>query len=86
MNRMKADACASEEKLLKLSRAGSQSWSALTAALTETRAVFDRANQTAWEAFKRAHLNQDNRPNYGEIAAWRSLHIVYAPMRQHVLI
>ena len=88
VNRMKADAVAAEEKLLKLNQAGSQSWSALTAALTETRAVFDRANQAAWEAFKRkrAHLNQDNRPNYGEIAAWRSLHIIYAPKRQHVLI
>ena len=51
---MKADAVAAEEKLLKLNLAGSQSWSALTAALTETRAVFDRANQAAWEALKRA--------------------------------
>jgi len=54
VNRMKADAVAAEEKLLKLNLAGSQSWSALTAALTETRAVFDRANQAAWEALKRA--------------------------------
>ena len=54
VNRMKADAVAAEEKLLKLNQAGSQSWSALTAALTETRAVFDRANQAAWEALKRA--------------------------------
>jgi hypothetical protein len=54
VNRMKADAVAAEKKLLKLNQAGSQSWSALTAALTETRAVFDRANQAAWEAFKRA--------------------------------
>ena len=51
---MKADAVAAEKKLLKLNQAGSQSWSALTAALTETRAVFDRAKQAAWEAFKRA--------------------------------
>jgi hypothetical protein len=51
---MKADAVAAEEKLLKLNQAGAQSWSVLTAALTETRAVFDRANQAAREAFKRA--------------------------------
>ena len=54
VKRMKADAVAAEEKLRKLNEAGNQSWSALTAALTETRAVFDRANQTAREAFKRA--------------------------------
>ena len=54
INRMKADAIAAEEKLRKLNEAGNQSWSALTVALTETRAVFDRANQTAREAFKRA--------------------------------
>ena len=54
VTRMKADAAAAEEKLLKLNQAGTQSWSALTSALTETRAVFDRANQAAREAFKRA--------------------------------
>lgn len=54
VKRMKADAAAAEEKLRKLNEAGNQSWSALTAALTETRTVFDRANQTAREAFKRA--------------------------------
>ena len=53
VKRMKADAVAAEEKLLKLNEAGNQTWSALTAALTETRAVFDRANQAAREAFKR---------------------------------
>ena len=54
VKRMKADAVAAEEKLLKLNQAGSQSWSALMDALTETRAAFDRANQAAREAFKRA--------------------------------
>ena len=54
LKRMKADAVAAEEKLLKLNQAGNQSWSVLTDALTETRAVFDRANQAAREAFKRA--------------------------------
>jgi hypothetical protein len=43
VKRMKADAVAAEEKLQKLDQAGTQSWSVLTAALTETRAVFDRA-------------------------------------------
>ena len=54
VNRIEVDAVAAEEKLLKLNQAGNQSWSALIAALTETRAVFDRANQAATEAFKRA--------------------------------
>jgi hypothetical protein len=52
--RMKADATAAEEKLQKLAQAGTESWSAMTAALAETRGVFDRANQAAREAFNRA--------------------------------
>ena len=54
LKRMNADAVAAEAKLLKLSEAGTQSWSVLTAALTETRATFDRANQALREQFKRA--------------------------------
>lgn len=54
VKRMEADATAAEEKLQKLNQAGMQSWSALMAALTETRAAFDRANQAAVEALKRA--------------------------------
>ena len=54
VKRMKSDAVAAEQKLQNLNQAGIQSWTALTAALTETRAVFDRANQAAREAFKRA--------------------------------
>ncbi len=55
VKRMQADAVVAEEKLQKqLDQIGSQSWSALTATLTETRAAFDRANQAAREAFKRA--------------------------------
>jgi hypothetical protein len=54
VKRMEVDAAAAEEKLQKLNQAGIQSWSALMAALTETRAAFDRANQAAQEAFKRA--------------------------------
>ena len=51
---MKADAAAAQEKFEKLSRAGSESWSALNAALAETRHAFDQANKAAHDAFKRA--------------------------------
>jgi hypothetical protein len=54
VSRMRADAATAEAKLQKLAQAGTESWSALSAALTETRAAFDRANQAAGEAFKRA--------------------------------
>jgi hypothetical protein len=54
VKRMSADAVEAEKKLEKLSQAGIQSWSALMSALTETRAAFDRANEAAREAFKRA--------------------------------
>jgi hypothetical protein len=51
---MKAEASAAEANLQKLAKAGSESWSALSAGLAESRAAFDRAKQTAWDAFKRA--------------------------------
>lgn len=54
VSRMKADAATAEKKLQDLARAGTESWSALNAALAETRATFDRTNQAAREAFKRA--------------------------------
>jgi hypothetical protein len=54
VKRMNADAVEAEKKLEKLNQAGTQSWTALMAALTETRAAFDRANEAAREAFKRA--------------------------------
>ncbi len=54
VKRMETDAAVAEEKLQKLNQAGMQSWSALMGALAETRAAFDRANQAAQEAFKRA--------------------------------
>jgi hypothetical protein len=54
VQRMSADAVEAEKKLEKLNQAGTESWSALMAALTETRAAFDRANEAAREAFKRA--------------------------------
>ena len=52
--RMDADAAQAEEKLRKLQQVGQQSWSGLMAALSETRAAFDRANQAAQEAFRKA--------------------------------
>jgi hypothetical protein len=54
VKRMEVDAAVAEERLQKLNKAGMQSWSALMGALAETRAAFDRANQAAQEAFKRA--------------------------------
>lgn len=54
LTRMNADAAEAEKKLEKLKQAGTHSWSALMTALTETRLAFDRANEAAREAFKRA--------------------------------
>jgi hypothetical protein len=54
VKQMKADAAEAEARLQKLKQAGSESWSALSAALAESRKAFDRANQKAWDAFKRA--------------------------------
>lgn len=49
--RIKTDAAAAQAKLEKLSEAPAQPWPTLTAALAETRAAFDRANQAARTAF-----------------------------------
>ena len=54
ISRMNSEAAAAEGKLRKLNEAGNQSWSALTSALTETRTAFDRANQAARDAFRKA--------------------------------
>ncbi len=54
VQKMKADALAAEANFQNLAKAGSASWTAWNAALTESRAAFDRANQTAWDAFKQA--------------------------------
>jgi uncharacterized phage infection (PIP) family protein YhgE len=51
---MKAGASAAEARLQELAKAGAVSWGAWNTALTESRAAFDRANQAAWESFKRA--------------------------------
>jgi len=52
VERMKAEAVAAQARLQKVAQAGPQPWSAFNAALVETRAAFDRANQTAGNAFK----------------------------------
>jgi hypothetical protein len=54
VTQMKADASEVEAQLRKLHQKGSESWTALGAALAESRNAFDHANQTAWEALKRA--------------------------------
>ena len=54
VKQMKADASEAEARLQKLKQAGSESWAALSAALEKSRKAFDRANQAAWEALKRA--------------------------------
>lgn len=54
VKQMKVDASEAEARLQKLKQAGSESWSALSAALTESRKAFDRANHAAWDALKRA--------------------------------
>jgi hypothetical protein len=54
IERMKADASEADARLQKLKEAGKESWGALSAALAESRKAFDRANQTAYDALKRA--------------------------------
>jgi hypothetical protein len=54
LTQMKTDAKEAEARLQKLKQAGNESWTALSAALEDSRKSFDRANQAAWDAFKRA--------------------------------
>jgi hypothetical protein len=54
IKRMKADAADAETRLQNLKQAGSESWTALSAALAESRKAFDCANQAVSDAFKRA--------------------------------
>jgi hypothetical protein len=54
LKQMKADASEAEVRLQKLKQAGSESWTGFGAALAESRKAFDRANQAAWDALKRA--------------------------------
>jgi hypothetical protein len=54
VKQMKTQASEAEARLQKLKQARDESWSALSAALADSRKAFDRANQASWEAFKRA--------------------------------
>ena len=54
VKQMQAEATEAEARLHKVKQAGSESWAALSAALSETRKAFDQANRVAWDAFKRA--------------------------------
>ena len=54
LKQMTADASEAEARLQRLKQAGSESWTALGAALAESRKAFDRANQVAWDAFEYA--------------------------------
>ena len=51
---MKADAAEADARLQKVKQVGNESWSALGAALAESRKAFDRANQKAADAVKAA--------------------------------
>ena len=54
VEQMKADASQAEARLQEFKQAGKESWTVLSAALAESRKAFDRANQTAYDALKRA--------------------------------
>jgi hypothetical protein len=54
IKQMKSDASEAETRLQKLKQAGNESWAAMSSALADSRKAFDRANQQAWEALKRA--------------------------------
>lgn len=51
---IRADADAAKVRLEALKQSGEESWTALSGALAESRAAFDRASRTASEAFSRA--------------------------------
>jgi hypothetical protein len=54
VRQMKADASEAEVRFEKIKQAGSESWTALSGALAESRNAFDHANEAAREALKRA--------------------------------
>jgi DNA repair exonuclease SbcCD ATPase subunit len=54
VTRMKAEAAEVDARLQQLKQVGNESWSAFSTALAESRKAFDRANQAAWDALKRA--------------------------------
>jgi len=53
LKQMKVDASEAEARFQRLRQAGSETWSALGAALADSRKAFDSANRAAWDAFKR---------------------------------
>jgi hypothetical protein len=55
VKQMKADAAEAEARVQQLKQAGGESWAAFSAALAESRTAFDRANQQAGDALKRAN-------------------------------
>ena len=54
MNQMKGQATQANAALEKLKQAGTESWTALSAALAESRKTFDSATHDAWQVFKRS--------------------------------
>jgi hypothetical protein len=54
ISQMQESARVSEARLQNLKQAGNESWTALNSALGESRRAFDRANDAAWDALKRA--------------------------------
>jgi hypothetical protein len=54
LEQMKVGAAEADAQFQKLRQAGGESWTALSAALADSRKAFDRATQQAWDAFKRA--------------------------------
>lgn len=50
VKQMKSDGAQAEARLQNLKQAGSESWTALSAALAESRKAFDRANQKTADA------------------------------------
>ena len=53
LKQLKAHAAEAETRFQKLKQAGGESWTALSAALADSRKAFDNANQQAWDALKR---------------------------------
>lgn len=50
----KTGASDAEARFRDLQKAGTESWTSLNAALSESRKAFDRANETFWDVFRRS--------------------------------
>jgi hypothetical protein len=61
VKQMKADAAEAESRFQKLKQVGSETWSSLSAALTESRKAFDRANQKAGDALNEVATGKPGR-------------------------